>query len=117
MVVLLGSKDSAHHKLCVAILQLSWRPKRAFRLAAPPAPQGAAFRWGAAAVIVALGVAFPLGGVAIMGVVASMQTIAREMTWAQKVKLSKTHTFVSPKWQNTSPSQPSGRLCEAHCAA
>ena len=57
--------------LPVSGLVMWWkrRPERAFRLAAPPAPQGLAFWWMAAAVIVLLGVAFPLGGVAIAAVI------------------------------------------------
>lgn len=58
--------------LPVSGLVMWWkrRPERALRLAAPPAPQGMAFWWGAAALVVVLGLAFPLGGAMIAGVVA-----------------------------------------------
>lgn len=57
--------------LPVSGLVMWWkrRPERAFRLAAPPAPQGMAFWWGAAALVVVLGLAFPLGGAVIAAVV------------------------------------------------
>ena len=57
--------------LPVSGLVMWWkrRPEGAFRLAAPPAPQGLAFWWGAAALVVVLGAAFPLGGAVIAGVV------------------------------------------------
>lgn len=57
--------------LPVSGLVMWWkrRPERAFRLAAPPAPQGMAFWWGAAALVVGLGLAFPLGGAVIAAVV------------------------------------------------
>ena len=47
--------------LPVSGLVMWWkrRPERAFRLAAPPAPQGMAVWWGAAALVVVLGAAFP----------------------------------------------------------
>lgn len=57
--------------LPVSGLVMWWkrRPEGARRLAAPPAPQGVAFWWGAAALVVALGIAFPLGGAAIAAVI------------------------------------------------
>jgi len=71
--------------LPVSGLVMWWkrRPERAFRLAAPPAPQGAAFWWAAAGVVVVLGLAFPLGGVAIAAVVALDLLVLR---WLPRVR-------------------------------
>ncbi len=55
------------------------RPEGAMRLAAPPAPQGMAFWWGAAALILVLGVAFPLGGVAIAAVIVLDRVLLRQV--------------------------------------
>lgn len=71
--------------LPVSGLVMWWkrRPERAFRLAAPPAPQGAAFWWTAAGVVVVLGLAFPLGGVAIAAVVVLDLLVVR---WLPRVR-------------------------------
>ena len=73
--------------LPVSGLVMWWkrRPERAFRLAAPPAPQGLAFWWMAAAVIVLLGVAFPLGGVAIAAVVVLDLVLLRHVAALRRV--------------------------------
>ena len=73
--------------LPVSGLEMWWkrRPERAFRLAAPPAPQGMAFWWGAAALVLVLGVAFPLGGVAIAAVVVLDLVLLRRVPALRRV--------------------------------
>ena len=73
--------------LPVSGLVMWWkrRPEGAFRLAAPPAPKGQAFWWGAAALIVALGVAFPLGGVAIAVVIVLDLVLLRQVPALRRV--------------------------------
>lgn len=73
--------------LPVSGLVMWWkrRPEKAFRLAAPPMPKGAAFWWGAAAVIVALGLAFPLGGVVIVAVVVLDLVLLRRVPVLRRV--------------------------------
>lgn len=65
--------------LPVSGLVMWWkrRPAGAGRLAAPPAPQGAGFWWGGAAVIGLLGLAFPLGGAAMLAIVVIDRTLLR----------------------------------------
>jgi len=73
--------------LPVSGLVMWWkrRPEGALRLAAPPAPQGLAFWWGAAALIVALGIAFPLGGAAIAAVVVLDLLVLRQVPALRRV--------------------------------
>jgi uncharacterized iron-regulated membrane protein len=73
--------------LPVSGLVMWWkrRPERAFRLAAPPAPQGLAFWWVAAALIVVLGLAFPLGGVAIAAVIVLDLVLLRHVPMLRRV--------------------------------
>jgi uncharacterized iron-regulated membrane protein len=73
--------------LPVSGLVMWWkrRPERAFRLAAPPAPQGLAFWWVAAALIVVLGLAFPLGGAAIAGVIVLDLVLLRHVPMLRRV--------------------------------
>jgi uncharacterized iron-regulated membrane protein len=73
--------------LPVSGLVMWWkrRPEGAFRLAAPPAAKGQAFWWGAAALIVALGVAFPLGGVAIAAVIVLDLVLLRQVPALRRV--------------------------------
>lgn len=51
------------------------RPARAARLAAPPKQAG--FRIGAAVIVAALGVAFPIGGAVMLAVIVLDQTVLR----------------------------------------
>ena len=73
--------------LPVSGLVMWWkrRPEGAFRLAAPPAPQGLAFWWGAAALVVVLGVAFPLGGAVIAAVIVLDLVLLRQVPALRKV--------------------------------
>ncbi|WP_434619163.1 PepSY-associated TM helix domain-containing protein [Tabrizicola sp. M-4] len=73
--------------LPVSGLVMWWkrRPEGALRLAAPPAPQGLAFWWGAAALIVALGIAFPLGGAAIAVAVVLDLVVLRQVPALRRV--------------------------------
>lgn len=73
--------------LPVSGLVMWWkrRPEGAFRLAAPPAPKGQAVWWGAAALIVALGVAFPLAGVAIAVVIVLDLVLLRQVPALRRV--------------------------------
>ncbi|NBE07921.1 PepSY-associated TM helix domain-containing protein [Paragemmobacter ruber] len=73
--------------LPVSGLVMWWkrRPEGAFRLAAPPAPKGQAVWWGAAALIVVLGVAFPLGGVAIAAVIVLDLLLLRQVPALRRV--------------------------------
>ncbi|MCZ8151044.1 MAG: PepSY domain-containing protein [Rhodobacteraceae bacterium] len=73
--------------LPVSGLVMWWkrRPEGAFRLAAPPAPQGLAFWWGAAGLVVVLGIAFPLGGAAIAAVIALDLLLLRQVPALRRV--------------------------------
>ena len=73
--------------LPVSGLVMWWkrRPEGAFRLAAPPAPQGLAFWWGAAALVVVLGIAFPLGGAAIAAVIVLDLVLLRQVPALRRV--------------------------------
>lgn len=73
--------------LPVSGLVMWWkrRPEGAFRLAAPPAPQGLAFWWGAAALVVVLGIAFPLGGAVIAAVIALDLLLLRQVPALRRV--------------------------------
>ena len=73
--------------LPVSGLVMWWkrRPEGAFRLAAPPAPQGLAFWWGAAALVVVLGIAFPLGGAAITAVIVLDLVLLRQVPALRRV--------------------------------
>jgi uncharacterized iron-regulated membrane protein len=56
---------------------LKRRPSGAARLAAPPRPQGARFWTGAAVVLLALCLAFPMAGAAILAVLLIDATVLR----------------------------------------
>ncbi|PLL12617.1 PepSY domain-containing protein [Tabrizicola sp. TH137] len=73
--------------LPVSGLVMWWkrRPEGALRLAAPPAPQGLAFWWGAAALVVVLGIAFPLGGAAIAAVILLDLVLLRQVPALRRV--------------------------------
>lgn len=73
--------------LPVSGLVMWWkrRPEGAFRLAAPPAPQGLAFWWGAAGLVVVLGIAFPLGGAAIAAVIVLDLLLLRQVPALRRV--------------------------------
>jgi uncharacterized iron-regulated membrane protein len=73
--------------LPVSGLVMWWkrRPAGAFRLGAPPAPQGLAFWWVAAALIGVLGIAFPLGGVAIATVIVLDLVLLRQVPALRRV--------------------------------
>ncbi len=73
--------------LPVSGLVMWWkrRPEGAFRLAAPPAPQGLAFWWGAAGLVVVLGIAFPLGGAVIAAVIALDLLLLRQVPALRRV--------------------------------
>ena len=73
--------------LPVSGLVMWWkrRPEGALRLGAPPAPQGLAFWWGAAALVVVLGVAFPLGGAAIAAVIVLDLVLLRQVPALRRV--------------------------------
>jgi uncharacterized iron-regulated membrane protein len=83
----LGAWNVALNTLfCLSVLFLSvsgvvmWlkrRPSGAARLAAPPRPQGARFWTGAAVVLLALCVAFPMAGAAILAVLLIDATVLR----------------------------------------
>ncbi|MBD1204542.1 MAG: PepSY domain-containing protein [Rhodobacteraceae bacterium] len=73
--------------LPVSGLVMWWkrRPEGAFRLAAPPAPQGLAFWWGAAGLVVVLGIAFPLGGAVIAAVIALDLLLLRQVPALRRI--------------------------------
>lgn len=60
-----------------AVMWLKRRPVRAGRLAAPPKPQANPLWVGAAVIVVALGIAFPMGGAVMLAVIVLDQTVLR----------------------------------------